>query len=176
MPVITKVKVVPNPFHSLAHDGTPQGVVGYPGSRGYIGAQIDHVHSGVHDASRFYFPRFPDHVYEVPLDGVIANAILEGSLIAATEECARKVGIAKDDYQPVDQALAAEKTKAEAELTARYGDAVKLQDVPTTRVPHADEGDGTATPAKPAAVTSRGDRVLSGTAAQPHVVLATTKE
>jgi hypothetical protein len=167
---ITTVKVVPNPYCGIALDGTPQGVVGYPGTRSYVGATLDLAHSEIADGSRFYYPGWPERIYEIPLDGAIANAMLDGSLIAATQECARKVGISEDEYLAVDLALAAEKAKAEAALKAERGVAM-LKDVPTAFHPkNSIDVDGKE--AAPKTRTSRGDRILSGSSANPGIVLA----
>lgn len=153
-------KVVANPFAALAIDpssddeakvGIPQGVVALPASRGiWLGARLDEAKLAKTGKHAFYFTLGKDskpRVIEIQVDDSnvrahIANAINDGSLIAADEKTARICGFG-DSCLPVDKALDAEKAKALESFQALYGKEARLAEVPTK----AEEQDGPAPPA-----------------------------
>jgi hypothetical protein len=142
-------KVVANPFAALAMQpsrdgdakvGVPQGVVGLPGARGiWIGARLDGTKSARTGKNHFYFPLSKDgkrreidiNVDDANVRGMIANAILDGSLIAADKHTAKIVGISDESFLPVEKALEAERAKALDALQAAHGPEAKLAEVPT---------------------------------------------
>ncbi len=152
-------KVVANPFAALAIDtsndddarvGIPQGVVALPASRGiWIGARLDEGKLARTGKHAFYFPIGKDgkpRVVEIQVDDTnirshLANAINDGSLIAADEKTARMCGIG--DFLPHEKALEAERVKALETFQATYGKQATIGQVPTK----VEEQDAPAPPA-----------------------------
>lgn len=181
------IEVIPNPYAALDADGVPQGVVGMPGVRGmWIGAALDVAGSEKAGKSRFYFPKPNEKpatdrpadkacagfrivtldVSHAAVRSAIANAILEGSLIAVTKEGAASVGLVQEFVEP-ETALENEKAKALAQLHAETLDeSLELGEVPreATLFPHEEaEEEAAAAQKKPA----RGVRLTSTVTLQP---------
>lgn len=160
------IEVIPNPYAAIDADGVPQGVVGLPGARGaWIGAVLDAVASRESGKSRFYFPGANARRNEKSIAGMrvvtldvddanvratIANAILEGSLLAVTKEEAAKVGIL-NDFLDAAKALERECERATADFRAMKNDkTAKLADVPHEATPES-IADAEEAPKAPAA-------------------------
>lgn len=107
------IDVYANPFHALDAEGTPQAVVSMPGTRNHIGAQRDLKRSA--EEGRAIFAFTGDKV-TVPFDNDIVRAVLEGSLIVATESSARMCGLSgfadPKKQLEAEKALATERWRA----------------------------------------------------------------
>lgn len=162
----TTVKVVPNPYHAIDHEGTPQCVVGLPGARAYIGATLDLIASAKTGKSKFFYPDFPSRTYEVPLSADISTAVRDGSLLAADLKSAKLCGLSEKEFKAVDAILADEKARTAKSHKACFegrDDAPTIADVPTEQSkPEPGEPE---TSAKPRVV-------LSGTPDKTHLELA----
>lgn len=166
---VRTIEVYANPYCALDADGVPQGVVQMPGTRNYVGAHIDIVASERSGKTRFYFA--PPNTAKnergahglrqitVPFTAEIARAINDGALIVADKNGARMVGIKEADFEEPDARLKKEREIALEQRRAFYSKEAKVGNAPTTPTERAvDE--------KPPA-----EVVLSGTRANPHVVL-----
>lgn len=139
MPTKRTIEVIPNPFIALDQDGIPQGVVG----RVPVGAQIDLLASQKTGKNRYYFPLGKtDGVHVVPYNGDNVTSVLAGELLVTNIEDALLCGISEDSFLDAEEALAAERKKAEAYYRSVKGDDAKVADIP--REPMKLEEDETA--------------------------------
>lgn len=152
---VRTIDVFANPYAGIDHEGVPQGVTQMPGTRNYVGAQIDIVaceHSG---KTRFYFVPPEDgevgahglRKVTVPFTAEIARAVLEGGLIVASTEHGKMCGLSEDDFSEAEAQLEAEAKRALAELRAQRGDDATLEPVPMKATPRDDEPVAKAPPA-----------------------------
>lgn len=173
-------KVVANPYAALAIEpssdgeskvGIPQGVTALPASRGiWMGARLDLTKSTRTSKNHFYFqadkqsPELP-RVVEIDVSdanvrGQIANAILDGSLIAADAKTGSLVGIAGKEFLSVSACLAAEKAKALEGLRAAYGPACSLEPIPFEEEAALEADDARPAPAKAKGQRLAGNLIL----------------
>jgi hypothetical protein len=161
-------KVVANPYAALAIEpssdgeskvGIPQGVTALPASRGiWMGARLDPMKSERTGKNHFYFqpdkqspelPRIVEiDVSDANVRGHIANAILDGSLIAADAKTASLVGIVGKEFLSVADCLKAEKAKSLDNLKASYGDACSLESIPFAEEKAAEDDGRPVAPAR----------------------------
>lgn len=161
------IQVIANPYSAIDADGVPQGVVGLPGARlAWVGATLDPVATKTSGKTRFYFPgatKNPKRAHEekeisglrvVTLDventtvrAAVANAVLEGSLIAVDKAEAAQLGIVKE-FLDAAKALDAEKEKALDAFRALRGKDAELEPIPheATKAEEPEE-DAKASPA-----------------------------
>lgn len=154
------VRVYPNPYCHLDHEGEPQGV--YPddpdisaGDRRWVGATLDLDRTKVLEVFKRDDPRHGSQVapaqttkfrFETapvmrPMSKHYRDGIRTGCLVAADEVSAKFAGI--KDFIPPEKALARERERAIARWVANYGTPPPFAQAPangatkTTRTTHA---------------------------------------
>lgn len=127
------VRVLPNPYHSLDHEGRPIGICPKErpmsmagGHQGYVGAvilatipkKLEDGHQGTASQDTvFHFSREPVQLNDPR--GYYRQAVKHGALIAADVKTATMAGV---KYQPYALALEAAREEAVAKWRDAFGD------------------------------------------------------